>query len=116
MNFNQIHKLDADHSAVQKYKKAKKLFLSHNYLYTLEGIEMFTNLTHLSISHNKIQDIEELSRIKSVNKLECLAVKGNFIDRHPDYKSLIVQFYPKLKELDNLQINEAIRQQIKDGC
>ncbi|MFS8160499.1 MAG: leucine-rich repeat domain-containing protein [Candidatus Roizmanbacteria bacterium] len=41
----------------------KKLFLSHNHLSTLDGLESFKALTHLSISHNKIQDIEEISRI-----------------------------------------------------
>lgn len=76
---------------------------------TLEGLELFTNLTHLSVSHNKIQDIEELSRIKNSNKLECLAVKGNFIDRHPDYKALLIQYYPMLKELDSFAINEAVK-------
>lgn len=48
---------------MQKYKKVKKLFLSHNHLYTLEGIELFKELTHLSVSHNKLQDIEELARL-----------------------------------------------------
>jgi Leucine-rich repeat (LRR) protein len=90
---------------MQKYKKISKLFLSHNYLFTLEGIELFKGLTHLSISQNKIQDIEELSRIQEPIYLECLAVKGNYIDKNPDYKSLIIQFFPNLKELDSLQIN-----------
>lgn len=91
------------------------MFLSHNNLFTLEGIEQFKNLSHLSISHNKLQDIEELSRLPEPLYLECLAVKGNFIDRHPDYKALIIQFFPNLKEIDTLQITPAIRQQIKDG-
>jgi len=48
-------------------------------------------------------------------KLECLAVKGNFIDRHPDYKSLLIQYFPGLKELDSMQVTEAVRAQIRDG-
>jgi hypothetical protein len=44
---------------------------------SLQGIESFGNLTHISLSHNKLQNIQELYRIKNPLKLECLAVKGN---------------------------------------
>ena len=109
MNFNQIYSIDPNHPSVQKYRKVSKLFLAHNHLSTLEGLEVFPKLTHLSISHNKIQDIEELSRIQEPLNLECLAVKGNFIDRHPDYKALTLQFFANLKELDGWQIGEKER-------
>lgn len=42
-------------------------------------------------------------------------MKGNFIDRHPDYKALLIHFFSNLKELDSMQVNEAVRQTIKDG-
>lgn len=99
----------------------KKLFLSHNSLNSLEGIELFSNLTHLSISHNRLCDIEELSRVNQ-SKLQCLAVKGNyFIDRHPDHKALIIKHFSNLKELDSLQLFTAsssgpsIRGQLRDS-
>jgi hypothetical protein len=92
-----------------------KLFLSHNNLETLQGIEQFKALTHLSVSHNSIQDIEELSKLENASLLECLAVKGNWIDRNPDYKALIIQYFPNLKDLDGLQVTTLVRQQIKDG-
>lgn len=47
--------------------------------------------------------------------MECLAVKGNFIDRHPDYKALIIQFFKNLKELDGMVVDQRIREHIKDG-
>jgi len=81
----------------------------------LEGIEHFISLSHLSLSHNRLQDIEELARLKNPDNLECLAVKGNYIDRHPDYKSLILRYFPRLKELDGMQINDSIRSTLKDG-
>jgi Leucine-rich repeat (LRR) protein len=85
------------------------LFLSHNHLRDLEGVQVFKNLSHVSISHNKITDIEELSKIQSPEKLECLSIKGNFVDRHPDYKSLLIQHFPNLKELDSMKITSGIR-------
>jgi Leucine-rich repeat (LRR) protein len=98
----------------QKHKKVTKLFLSHNHLCTLEGIEAFPHLTHLSLSHNRLQDIEELARL-STAPLECLAVKGNFLDRHPDYRALIMRYFPRLKELDGLQLSEGVRSSVKEA-
>ena len=94
----------------------KKLFLSHNSLASLDGIENFVNLTHLSISHNKLISIDELSKIgaksalhgasNNAGKLQCLAVKGNFfLERHPDYKSLIIRHFTGLRELDSQPLN-----------
>ena len=118
LSFQQIHTLDPGSiSAVSLHKcrKIQKLFLSHNHLSTLEGIESFPDLTQLSISHNRLQDIEELARLKYPHHLECLAVKGNFIDRHPDYKALLLRYFPKLRELDGVPVSESIRMQIKEG-
>ena len=96
LSFQQVSGLDE----APRAKKVTKLFLAHNHLSSLAGIEAFSRLTHLSLSHNRLQDIEELAKVRT--ELECLAVKGNFLDRHPDYKSLILRFFPRLKELDGI--------------
>jgi Leucine-rich repeat (LRR) protein len=96
-------------------KNVSKLFLSHNHLCTLEGLEGLPSLTHLSLSFNRIQDIEELSRITNPNSLLCLAVKGNFIDRHPDYRSLLLRYFPKLRELDGMPVGDGERTSVKEA-
>jgi hypothetical protein len=93
-------------------RSVTKLFLSHNALTTLEGLEAFPALTHLSLSFNRIQDIEELTRIKNPHLLECLAVKGNFIDRHPDCRALLLRYFPKLRELDGIS---TLNDRMKEG-
>ena len=120
LSFQGIHQIDLNGAVespavLKQCRKVTKLFLSHNHLCTLEGIEAFTNLTHLSLSHNKLQDIEELARIQNPSQLDCLAVKGNYIDRHPDYKALLLRYFPRLKELDGMQVNESLKQNLKDG-
>ena len=91
-----------------QFAKVKKLFLSYNNLGSLDGIENFPNLTHLSISYNKLSSIEELAKIgaksavhgaaNNANKLVCLAVKGNYwLERHPDYKALIIRHFTNLQ-------------------
>ena len=97
----------------------KKLFLSHNQLKSLKGIQFFKNLTHLSVANNKLESIEEFSKLQNPDKLECLAVKGNhLIERHPDYQSLLIKYFPNLKELDSNNVqakSDPFRQQIRHG-
>ena len=75
----------------------------------------------MSISHNRLCNIEELSKVNQ-EKLQCLAVKGNyFVDRHPDYRALIIRHFSNLKEIDSLQILAAnsngpsVRGQLRDS-
>ena len=70
----------------KQYGSVRKLFLSHNQLKSLKGIQFFKNLTHMSVANNKLESIDEFSKVQNPEKLECLAVKGNLqIERHPDY-------------------------------
>ena len=81
----------------------KKLYLSYNELTSLDGIELFPNLTHLSISHNKLGSVDELAKLtSSAQKLRCLSVKGNYwLELHPEYKALIIRHFSGLIELDS---------------
>ena len=94
---------------IEKYKWVKKLYLSHNSLRSLEGLEYFDSLTHLSVSYNKIYDIEELSHIANQYSLINLSIAGNFFDKHPDVKNLILHYFPNLSELDNKPVNKTMR-------
>ena len=80
----------------------------------MQGIEYFINLTHLSVSHNRLTDLEELSLVANPGKIVCLAVKGNWFDRHPDYVSLLVHYFSSVKELDSVNVGGS-RKMIKDG-
>lgn len=84
----------------------------------LDGIANFPNLTHLSLSHNRLANIDELAKIGSASaahgtannasKLLCLAIKGNyFLERHPDYKALVIRHFVNLRELDSVPLNQA---------
>ena len=45
-----------------------------------------------------------------------MAIKGNsLIERHPDYKSIILENFTNLKELDSISINEAVKNQMRIG-
>lgn len=81
--------------------------MSNNEICNLNGIELFKNLTHLSISFNNIENIEELDRISNKNLLTLLAVKGNFFCKNPISNILIINKFPNLKDLDDYKISEA---------
>lgn len=93
--------MDVPGTIRSSFKDVKKLFLSHNNLFSLKGIERFDNLTHLSIASNYIQGIEELEHIKNPELITSLSIKGNTgVERHPDYKALLLLHFKNLKELD----------------
>ena len=68
----------------------QKLYLSHNQIEHLNGIECFTTLMHLSLSYNSILDINELYHVSNKSKLLCLSIKGNFMCKHPNYIAAII--------------------------
>ena len=92
-----------------------RLYLSNNNIITLEGIEQFANLTHLSISYNLIEDIYELNRIINPEILLHLNVKGNFFCKNPSFSEVILNLFLNLKTLDDLKINNSHKNQIKYG-
>jgi hypothetical protein len=56
-----------------------------------------------------------MKHISHRHLLVNLSLKGNFFDKHPDYKNLVIQYFPNLKELDNQQVNPITRNAYKKG-
>ena len=92
-----------------------RLYLSNNNIMSLEGIEQFANLTHLSISYNLIEDIYELNHIINPEILLHLNVKGNFFCKNPSFEEVILNLFINLKTLDDLKINNMHKKMIKYG-
>ena len=92
-----------------------RLYLSNNNIISLEGIEQFANLTHLSISYNLIEDIYELNHIINPEILLHLNVKGNFFCKNPSFEEVILNLFINLKSLDDLKINNMHKKMIKYG-
>ena len=66
------------------------------------------------MSHNQLTSIQELFKISQPQKLECLAIAGNyFVEREPNFKQNLLTHFANLKELDCLQFNNP-RNAMKD--
>ena len=51
------------------------------------------------------------------SKLECLAIKGNyFVERNPAHRSVLINYFSGLRELDSVQITPVERQGEIPAC
>jgi len=103
----------APHNNILTFPKVKKLYLSCNTIQSLKGIQAFNNLEQLSLPFNQILNIEEILQLQ--NDITHLSVRGNFLDRHPDYRRIFVECFPRLVLLDELEVTAHTRQEIKDS-
>ena len=100
----------------QTFWSMQKLYLSHNRLKSLEGIESLPCLVTLSLGFNQIENVEELMRIKPKGRLRFLGVVGNPLCRHPDYRRRILNLFPVLETLDDLKIDRRSLSDIYRLC
>ena len=96
------------------FDSVTSLYLSHNAIQSLKGIEHFKYLEQLSLSFNQIMDIEELFYVKPKEGIKHLSIRGNFLDRHPDYKKILIEYFPNLVYLDGAEVTSEMRVYIKD--
>ncbi len=117
LNYQKITKLwSVARPLPAKYAALEKLYLSHNFLDSLYGMEFFKGLRHLSISHNELLDIEELSHIVCKETLENLSVSHNFLTKHPNYRRIVIRRFPQLQFLDGVPVTPYMRVVVKEGA
>eukprot|EP01022_Parablepharisma_sp_SALTPOND_P013436 TRINITY_DN1799_c0_g1_i2.p1 TRINITY_DN1799_c0_g1~~TRINITY_DN1799_c0_g1_i2.p1 ORF type:complete len:853 (+),score=86.25 TRINITY_DN1799_c0_g1_i2:5175-7733(+) len=114
LNYQKITNIWSDSYPIpSQYSTVSKLYLGHNFLEILYGLEFFKQLTHLSLTHNQIMDIQELSHVKSKKTLEHFSIQGNFMCKHPNYRLLILRRFPHLKTLNDFSVNPYVKSIIK---
>eukprot|EP01022_Parablepharisma_sp_SALTPOND_P019910 TRINITY_DN3489_c0_g1_i1.p1 TRINITY_DN3489_c0_g1~~TRINITY_DN3489_c0_g1_i1.p1 ORF type:complete len:766 (-),score=60.30 TRINITY_DN3489_c0_g1_i1:97-2298(-) len=93
----------------------KKLYLSYNMIQSLEGIQAFGKLEQLSLAFNHLLDVEALFLLASRYTLKHLSVRGNFLDRHPDYQRILINHFPGLLFLDGFEITPQLRKDLAES-
>ena len=92
------------------YNKVAKLHLSHNKIISLDGIEQFQGLEQLSLSYNRIEQLQEFYKVNNRYKLKEISVRGNPIEHHPNHTYFIAETFPAVQRIDDLIIESSDRQ------
>lgn len=65
------------------------VYLSKNYLRSLQGIQQFTCLSTLALADNLIDSFDELEYVRLAHKvhaIKALSLEGNPVARLPNYR------------------------------
>ncbi|KAL4453752.1 hypothetical protein ABPG74_009648 [Tetrahymena malaccensis] len=105
-NYRSIKSIDPIN---QRYQFIKQLYLNHNQIESLKGIEQFVNLEELHIKFNYISSLEELERIKNKQYLTTLNLKGNPVEKNSKCCfDFLISTFPNLNELnENVRYNNS---------
>ncbi len=90
--------------------RIQQLHLSNNLIRHLEGIASFEHLSALSLQHNLIEDWHELWEVERKDLLLFLRVKGNPLTQDPSHHSHLVECFPALRKLDDLDITQRVKE------
>ena len=110
LNYCEISEIDR---LPNKYRSITKLFVSHNKLTNLDGIEQFTSLHQISLSYNSIEDWREILKIPNKEKVKYLSIQGNPLDNHPDHIKYILDHFCNIERLDDFKIDDFFRQSVE---
>ena len=96
------------------FRAARKLFLSHNDLMSLDGIEQFPELRVLSVQSNRIASLSEVRVLTAAcPHLEVASFEGNPLEGTPNYRKHLLGILPALKMLDGAPVTEREREEAR---
>lgn len=91
-----------------RYASARTVYLSHNNLTSLRGIEQFTGVESLGLAGNLIPSIPELQRLAPCKSLAHLSLAGNPLCSAPYYRlrtlALLAHVGIRLMTLDGIPV------------
>ena len=83
----------------------KSLYLSNNYIHSLDNIDQFQNLRVLSLSNNSVRYVDDLNSIAGLTRLERLSLSGNIVCKMPYYREHLIALCPNLKSIDGVNVS-----------
>lgn len=84
--------------------EVKILFLSNNYITSVDMIDQFRNLETVSLANNMICYFENISALQYLPSLKKLSLTGNGLTKLPYYEEFVHHFCPSLESLDGQRI------------
>lgn len=71
-------------------QRVKTLYLSHNSLTNLLGLQQFSNLMMVSLANNSIRYLDALAPLSALTKVEKLTLEGNIVTAMPYYREVVL--------------------------
>ena len=88
-------------------RNIQHLYISHNNISSLTGIESYPNLVSLNVSYNRLTLIEELKMIQNPDYLLRIGLKMNdFVYGYQDYA---IKLFRNLEKIDDICVKDKIR-------
>lgn len=104
LSFNNIEVIEGLSSLVQ----LKDLSLAHNHIKVLDKMDGLP-LEVLSIGNNLIEDLDQLSYLRTFSTLKAVTLAGNPVASHINYQPFLVAHLPALVYFDyRLVSGEAV--------
>jgi hypothetical protein len=94
-------------------KTVKTLYLSNNYLDSLEHIDQFENLLYCSLTHNFIRYLDEIQPLSRLKALLKVSLSGNIVTKMPYYKEHMLSICPSITSLDGVKVTPVDRSKAK---
>lgn len=102
-----------DLSILQDLPSVEIVSLSLNKISTLSFFSNCKNLAELYLRKNQIQDLAEIRYLQHLPSLRVLWLSHNPCSEHPQYRTFIIKSLPHLVKLDNAEVTQEERQQVK---
>ena len=97
-----------DISILSQIPSLEIITLNNNDISNLSVFKNLKNLKKLSLKANKINDFAQVEYLRYCPKLEYLKLKENPITKDKNYLKTIFEILPKLKILDDIEVNKII--------
>ena len=98
--------VEIDH-VPNKFAGIETLFLSNNFLTSLEGVAQFLNLRVLSAANNSIAYFVDLDPLSYLPNLAILNLEYNPVTQLPNYRYHVLRRAPSLRNLDNKEVTKS---------
>lgn len=105
------HLLAADNaisnlSSLQPQPSIRVLDLSHNMVTSLDGLDVkrVPLLSTLRLPFNRIESLDEMTRLSSLSQLRDVDLRGNGVTKLPNYRFQLLFILPRLVMLDGVRV------------
>ncbi|XP_041852100.1 dynein regulatory complex subunit 3 isoform X2 [Melanotaenia boesemani] len=107
LSFNRIKKIEG----LDSLRKLELLNLSNNRISLIENMDTLENLSLFFIANNFISQLDNVHYLKRFKKLLRIYMIGNPVTKEENYTLFIAAYFPNLIWLDDILIDQEIREE-----